>query len=98
MDWYGYGEDVLGNLTVLQERIHRGGYQPQSVLRLWIDKPDGGEHPLGITCVEDKIFQQALEWILQEIYEQEFLGFTAIDFGRDAISTGLWTRCTWPLR
>jgi len=34
----------------------------------------GNERPLGVTCLEDKIAQQAWVLILQEIYEPELLG------------------------
>jgi len=32
--------------------------------------------PLGIASLEDKIVQQAVVWVLQAIYEEEFLGFS----------------------
>jgi group II intron reverse transcriptase/maturase len=32
--------------------------------------------PLGIAALEDKIVQQAVVWVLQAIYEEEFLGFS----------------------
>ena len=76
MDWYRYGEHLLANLTDLHDRLHKGRYRAKPVKREWIDKPAGGQRPLGITCVEDKIVQQALVWILESIYEQDFLGFS----------------------
>ena len=76
VDWYGYGQNLLANLEVLHERIHTGRYRAQPVKRQWIDKADGGQRPLGVTCLEDKIVQQALVLILQEIYEPEFVGFS----------------------
>ena len=39
-------------------------------------KPDGRQRPLGIASLEDKIVQQAVLWVLQSIYEQDFLGFS----------------------
>ena len=76
VDWHEYGLDLEGNLERLHERVHQGRYRPQPVKRTWIDKADGGQRPLGITCVEDKIVQQALVWVLEAIYEQDFLGFS----------------------
>jgi RNA-directed DNA polymerase len=76
VDWYGYGQNLISNLVDLHERIHPGRYRAQPVKRRWIDKADGGKRPLGMTCLEDKIVQQALVLILQEIYEPEFLGFS----------------------
>jgi RNA-directed DNA polymerase len=43
---------------------------------VWIPKPDGRKRPLGIAALEDKIVQQAAAWVLQSIYEQDFLGFS----------------------
>jgi retron-type reverse transcriptase len=43
---------------------------------VWIPKPDGRQRPLGIAALEDKIVQQAVLWVLQCIYEQDFLGFS----------------------
>jgi len=37
-------------------------------------KPDGRKRPLGVASLEDKIVQQAVLWVLQFIYEQDFLG------------------------
>jgi len=39
-------------------------------------KPDGRKRPLGIASLEDKIVQKAVLWVLQSIYEQDFLGFS----------------------
>jgi len=74
--WYGYGQNLLTNRVALHERIHTGRYRAQPVKRQWIDKADGEQRPLRVTCLEDKIVQQALVLILQEIYEPEFLGFS----------------------
>lgn len=76
VSWSGYGNDLLNNLQRLHARIHSGTYKPQPVLRRWIDKADGGKRPLGITTTEDKIVQQALVLVLQEIYEVDFTGFS----------------------
>ncbi len=43
---------------------------------MWITKENGAKRPIGITALEDKIVQQALAWILQSIYEEDFLGFS----------------------
>ena len=49
-------------------RIRRGG--------LYIPKPDGRLRPLGIAALEDKIVQQAVVWVLNQIYEADFPGFS----------------------
>ena len=74
--WHEYERNVEANVTGLHDRIHRGAYRAQPSLRVWIPKPDGRQRPLGIASLEDKIVQQAVLWVLQCIYEQDFLGFS----------------------
>jgi len=39
-------------------------------------KADGSTRPLGIQCLEDKIVQQAVVYVLNAIYEPDFMGFS----------------------
>jgi len=41
----------------------------------WIAKT-GGQRPLGIAVLEDKIVQQAVRRVLEEIFEVEFVGLS----------------------
>lgn len=75
LDWLAYGENLLPRLTDLHERLQSGRYRSQPVRRVWLDKPDGSKRPLGIACVEDKVVQQAIVWLLETIFDEEFLGF-----------------------
>ncbi|MCK4682052.1 group II intron reverse transcriptase/maturase, partial [Candidatus Bipolaricaulota bacterium] len=74
--WAEYGEGLEDRLTDLHSRVHRGGYRTQPSLRTYIAKTDGRMRPLGIASLEDKIVQQAVVWVLQAIYEEDFLGFS----------------------
>ena len=74
--WSEYERDVEANIADLHDRIHRGAYRAKPSRRQWIPKPDGRQRPLGIASLEDKIVQQATLWVLQSIYEQDFLGFS----------------------
>lgn len=76
VDWKAYGEGLAERLVRLHEAVQSGRYRAQPVRRQWIAKPDGRQRPLGIACVEDKIVQQALVWVLQAIFEVDFLGFS----------------------
>ena len=40
------------------------------------EKADGRQRPLGVAALEDKIVQQAVVTILNQIYEEDFLGFS----------------------
>ena len=74
--WQEYERNLEANIADLHGRIHRGAYRAQPSLRVWIPKPDGRQRPLGIASLEDKIVQQAVLWVIQCIYEQDFLGFS----------------------
>jgi len=74
--WEEYGEGLEGRLRNLHGRIHRGAYRAQPSLRVWIPKADGRQRPLGIAALEDKIVQHAVGRVLNEIWEEDFLGFS----------------------
>lgn len=74
--WQEYERNVEANIADLHDRVHRGAYRALPSRRVWIPKPDGRQRPLGIAALEDKIVQQAVVWVLQSIYEQDFLGFS----------------------
>jgi len=66
---------------------------------VFIPKTDGGQRPLGVTALEDKIVQRATVEVLNAIYETDFLGFSyGFRPGRsqhqalDALYTGLLTK------
>ena len=71
-----YGEAPYKNIEELHRRLKNGQYRASPVLRCWIEKPDGGQRPLGILTVEDKIVQGAVVEILNSIYEVDFMGFS----------------------
>ncbi len=74
--WRQYGAGVEERLQDLHERIHRGAYRAQASRRTYIPKADGRQRPLGIAALEDKIVQQAVVTVLDQIYEEDFLGFS----------------------
>jgi group II intron reverse transcriptase/maturase len=74
--WEEYGQDLEVRLTDLQGRIHRGAYRAKPSRRVWIPKPDGRQRPLGIAALEDKIVQHAVGTVLNQIWEEDFLGFS----------------------
>jgi group II intron reverse transcriptase/maturase len=43
---------------------------------VYIEKEDGRQRPLGVAAVEDKTVQYAVATILNQIYEEDFLGFS----------------------
>jgi len=74
--WEEYGQDLEARLIDLQGRIHRGAYRAQPSRRVWIPKADGRQRPLGVAALEDKIVQYAVVTVLNQIWEEDFLGFS----------------------
>ena len=75
--WQEYATGLEDNrLKDLHGRVHRGAYRAQPSKRRWIPKGNGKQRPLGIAALEDKIVQQAVVTVLNEIYEEDFRGFS----------------------
>src|SRR6266571_8144015 len=74
--WQDYAADLERNLADLHARVHRQAYRAQPSRRVYIPKPDGRQRPLGIAALEDKIVQQAVVEVLNQIYEGDFAGFS----------------------
>ncbi len=74
--WQEYEVGLEDRLVDLHARVHRGAYRAQPSRRVYIPKADGRQRPLGIAAVEDKIVQQAVVTILNQIYEVDFKGFS----------------------
>jgi group II intron reverse transcriptase/maturase len=67
-----YAVHLDENLRDLHERLRSGCYQAAPVERVWIEKDDGGQRPIGKPTFEDKIVQRAVAMLLEAIYEQDF--------------------------
>lgn len=74
--WRQYGKDLEIHLPDLHERVQSGRYRAKPSKRTWLPKPDGRQRPIGIAALEDKIVQQAVVRVLNQIYEEDFLGFS----------------------
>jgi retron-type reverse transcriptase len=65
--WQEYETGLEDRLVDLHSRVHRGAYRAQPSRRVYIPKADGRQRPLGIAALEDKIVQQAVVTILNQI-------------------------------
>ena len=74
--WQEYEAGLEDRLADLHSRLHCGAYRALPSRRVYIEKADGRKRPLGIAALEDKIVQHAVVTILNQIYEEDFLGFS----------------------
>ncbi|MCG7853632.1 MAG: group II intron reverse transcriptase/maturase [Methanosarcinaceae archaeon] len=73
VSWQEYGVDLDRKLERLVERLKRKTYKPLPARRVYIPKNDQEARPLGISALENKIVERGVTWILESIYEQDFL-------------------------
>ena len=86
-DVEAYGIDNY--LKELGEELRKQIYRPQAVKRVMITKENGGQRPLGIPTVRDRIAQRVCKMILEPIFEADFeetsYGFRPERSTKDAI-------------
>ena len=68
-----YGKHLDENLERLVSRLKRKKFKPIPAKRVYIPKSETEKRPLGISALENKIVERGITWILESIYEQDFL-------------------------
>jgi len=71
-----YADNLEHNLHTLYRRYKAGSYVAPLVKRVWLEKEDGSQRPIGIPAFEDKILQRAVAMLLSAIYEIDFYDFS----------------------
>jgi RNA-directed DNA polymerase len=61
-----------GWLAGLKEVLRAETYRPAAVRRVMIPKAGGGERPLGIPTIRDRVVQMAAKLVLEPIFEADF--------------------------
>jgi len=74
--WKEYETGLEDRLQDLHSRVHRGTYRALPSRRKFIPKSNGKLRPLGVAALEDKIVQSAVAKVLNQIYEEDFRGFS----------------------
>jgi RNA-directed DNA polymerase len=87
-------EDIEGSgleewLVGLKEELRSETYKPMPVRRVMIPKPGGGERPLGIPTIRDRVVQTAAKLVLEPIFEADLsdsaYGYRAGRSAQDAV-------------
>ena len=73
ISWQEYGADLDANLEQLVSRLKRKKYKPIAARRVYIPKNEKETRPIGISALENKIVERGITWILESIYEQDFM-------------------------
>ena len=71
-----YAANLDRNLQELHQRLKSGRYKAPPVERVWIEKDEWTQRPIGKPTFEDKIVQRAVVMLIEPIYDHEFYDYS----------------------
>src|SRR5437764_8636061 len=74
--WQEYEPELEDRLIDLHSRVHRGAYRVMPPRSDYMEQEGGRQGQFGVAGLEEKLVQQAVATILNQIYEEDFLGFS----------------------
>jgi RNA-directed DNA polymerase len=81
-------------LEELRQELGTGEYRPRPLLRVWIPKSNGGQRPLSIPCIFDRVVEMAVLLVVGPIFEADLLrnqfGFRPGVDAKMAIRKAFW--------
>ena len=60
-------------LKEIQRELKEERYEAAAIRRVYIPKGDGGQRPLGIPTIKDRVIQMAVKLIIEPLFEADFL-------------------------
>jgi len=90
--WQEYESGLEERLIDLHGRVHRGAFRAMPSRRVYIEKEDGRQRPLGVAALKIRLSNRPWSLSSTRSTRKTFSASRTV-FARDAASTMRWMRC-----